>query len=199
MYRSIIILLTAVLVLPFTALGQEADSMSQSRKWYVPDAAVIQYAGNMGMLSAGPGYDLAKKKIALDLLFGYVPKFEAEEIGRIISLKATYKPFRIALNEKYTLIPVQGGLGVSYHFGDQFSTSWEGPIPKGYYWWPTSWRVLGFAGAAINRKIEDSTVKNLELYGGLGTYDLVTTAWYRDDRLTLWDIMSASAGVRISF
>lgn len=200
MQKIFLILLIVLLATPFTLKGQSADgNYRQHRKWYVPDAAVIQYAGNMGMISAGPGYDLAHEKIAIDLLFGYVPKFEATEIGRLITLKTSYKPFKIDLNNKYAVTPLQVGMGISYHFGDQYSTSWEGAIPKGYYWWPTSWRVLGFAGASVTRTVNSNVIKDIKLYSEFGTYDLVVTAWYKDDKLRVWDILSASVGIRARF
>lgn len=187
-------------LLPFTVLGQtDTDSLEQPRKWYVPVAATVQYAGNMGMLSAGPGYEFVNEKLAIDVLYGYVPKFQGTEAGHLLTLKSTYKPFKLAINEKYALTPVQFGLGVSYHFGDKYSLSWEDPFPKGYYWWSTRVRVLGFAGTSVNRTIQNSFVKDIGAFAELGTYDLLVTAWYKDDKLRFWDILSASAGVRVRF
>lgn len=199
MSRSIIIL-TLLLLFPFISQSQSGKRLkSQEGVWFVPDAAVVQYAGNMGMLAVGPSYEFANRKIMIDLLYGYVPKFEGTESGHLITAKSTYRPFELQIGNAYTVTPFQVGLGVSYHFGDQYSFGWQEPIPKGYYWWSTSMRVLGFAGTSLSRKVDDSFIKDVGAYAELGTYDLVVTAWYKDEKLGMRDILSASLGVRVRF
>lgn len=200
MYKSILSLLLVFLIVPSILKGQAfTDSLEREKEWYMPDAAVVQYAGNMGMLAAGPSYDLAKGKLQIDALYGYVPKFQGTKVGHIITLKPSYKPFELSLNENYTVTPLQFGLGISYHFGSQYSVFWAEPIPEKYYWWSTSLRLLGYAGASVNRKITGSFVKDVGAYAELGTYELLVTAWYKDDKLRVWDILSASVGVRVKF
>lgn len=200
MYKNLLLFLLVLLSVTNTLRGESVkDSLFHEKKWFVPDAAVLQYAGNMGLLAAGPSYNLINKQLQIDVLYGYVPKFQGAKAGHLITLKTTYKPFALNLDSKYTLTPLQAGLGISYHFGSQYSIVWEEPYPKGYYWWSTRLRLLGFAGASINRKLTDSFAKDVGVYAELGTYELLVTAWYKDEKLRLWDIMSASVGVRVKF
>jgi hypothetical protein len=196
--KKILISLFPFLLFSVTASSHtDTDSLHQNKRWYVPDAAVVQYAGNMGMVAIGPGYDLSEGKISIDLLYGYVPKFDAPEAGHMFTLKSTYKPVVLSINQHYSITPIQAGIAFSYNFGDEFSLTSEEPIPGGYYWWSTRLRILGFAGVSVNRTTKNKYIKDVGAYAELGTYELLAVAWFLDEKLTLWDIASASIGVRV--
>ncbi|WP_162051874.1 hypothetical protein [Pontibacter pamirensis] len=194
------VLLMLLTTVPFNAKSQGTDSLAHKR-WYQPDGVVLQYAGNMGFLSVGPSYSLAKNKLNVELLYGFVPKYDAEEALHLLTLKGVWLPLKeVKLNNDYTLTPLRAGLGASYYFNDQFPLTWKDGIPAGYYWWSSGVRVLGFAGAGINRNFgDDKTIKGVSLYSEIGTYDLILTSWVKDERLTLWEIANLSLGVRIKF
>lgn len=197
----LILLLVTFLGANYTCVGNiiQDTTITSSRKWYVPDAAVVQFAGNMGMLSAGPGYDFAKNRLATDLLYGFVPKFDADDTEHLLTLKGTYKPWEIKRRRDFAIIPIQVGLGLSYYFNGKYPLTWDDKFPEGYYWWSPKVRLLGFAGTSVTRTIKNSDIKKIGLYSELGTYDLLVTSWYKDDELTLWEIMNISIGARVSF
>ncbi len=196
-----ILLLLCFLGVIYTSVGktvQDTTAMAP-RKWYVPDEAVLQFAGNTGMLAVGPGYTFAKERLTADLLYGFVPRFDADEAEHLLTLKGTYKPWEIKRRRGFAIIPVQIGLGFSYYFNDDYPLTWDDKFPKGYYWWSPKVRVLGFAGAAVTRDFQNSSVKKIALYSEFGTYDLIVTSWYKDESLKLWDILNISVGARVSF
>ena len=198
--RLIVLLLTIVGV-NYTCLGNivQDTAVTAPHKWYVPDAAVLQFAGNMGMLSVGPGYDFAKERLAADLLYGYVPKFDSDEAEHLLTLKGSYKPWKIERRRNFEVIPLQVGLGLSYYFSGKYPLTWDDKYPEGYYWWSPKVRLLGFAGASVSRDIHNSDIKKIGLYSELGTYDLLVTSWYKDDKLALWEILNISIGARVTF
>ena len=198
--RSILLLITLLGVnYSFAGTTPQDTSVTTLHKWYVPDAAVLQFAGNMGMLAVGPSYDFAKERIATDLLYGFVPKFDADEAEHLLTIKGTYKPWEIKRRRDFAILPVQVGLGLSYYFNGKYPLTWDEKYPKGYYWWSPKVRLLGFAGASVTRNIRNSDVKKIGLYSELGTYDLIVTSWYKDENLKLWDILNISIGTRVSF
>lgn len=182
-----------------TAQAQLADSLERKKSWYVPDAGVLQFAGNMGMLAVGPGYNFARERLAADLLYGYVPKFDSDEAEHLLTLKCTYKPWKIERRRDFEVVPIQVGLAASYYFDDKYPLFWDDKYPKQYYWWSPKVRVLGFAGASVAKQIRNSAITKAGIYSELGTYDLMATAWFKDDALTLWDIVSISLGARVTF
>jgi hypothetical protein len=195
------VLWLAVFMLATNAFAQEqpADSLTKEKPWYAPDAAVLQFAGNMGMFAIGPGYDFANERLAVDLLYGFVPKFDSDETEHLLTLKATYKPWKIERRRAFEVIPLQIGLGLSYYFNDKYPLTWDDKYPKNYYWWSPKIRLLGFAGAAVTKDLQNSSVKKIGLYSELGTYDLVATSWFKDESLSVGDILNISIGARVTF
>lgn len=183
-------------------LGQSEDDLQEMRKWYAPDAVTLQFAGNIGMFSAGPQYSFLKDRIDAELLYGFVPKQDAEEVLHLLTIRSRYKPFqKISITDNYTLSPLRVGLGLSYYFRSQFSTNWSSAYPSNdYYWWSSSWRVTGGAGFEINRKLSGNRkIKELSFYSEVGTYDLILTSAVKDKTLTPLDILSLSVGVSAGF
>src|SRR5690348_3867194 len=68
---------------------------SKLLKAVIPDHGTLQFAGGIGFLSGGVGYDSKNKRIQTDILYGYVP----ESVGGV----------RIhCLTGKFTWIAVSG-------------------------------------------------------------------------------------------
>ena len=195
-------MLTLAILFPgfILAQSQPSDSVKQQKPWFVPDAAVLQFAGNTGMLAIGPGYDFARERLSADLLYGYVPKFDAEEAEHLLTLKGTYKPWKIERRRDFEVIPFQVGLGLSYYFDDKYPLNWDDKYPTKYYWWSPKVRLLGFIGASVTRDIRKSSIQKIGLYSEVGTYDLIVTSWVKEEgALKLRDIINISLGARVMF
>jgi len=199
---KILLNVACLLAFPFLAQSQDVEDDSTARKWYVPDAVTLQFAGNIGMFSIAPSYSFAQDKINAELSYGFVPKFDADEALHLLTLKGIYKPFRkVPLKNDFSLTPLRLGMGLSYYFRSQFSTNWSNAYPASdYYWWTSSLRLTGSFGPAVNYALPNSkTFKELSLYGDVGTYDLIVTSAFKDKTLTTWDILSFGVGLRASF
>ncbi|MEJ8757093.1 hypothetical protein WG947_08805 [Pontibacter sp. H259] len=196
-----IVLMAAILYTGLTiAQPQPTDSVKQEKKWFVPDAAVLQFAGNTGMLAIGPGYDFANEHLAADLLYGYVPEFDADEAEHLLTLKGTYKSWHIERRRNFEVVPFQVGLGLSYYFNDKYPLYWDDKYPKQYYWWSPKVRLLGFVGASVSKNMRSSSIHKIGLYSELGTYDLILTSWVKEEgALQFWDIVNVSLGARVTF
>src|SRR5678815_5088279 len=103
--------------------AQDSHTTNTDRKWYLPDHAVAQFAGNIGLVSAGIGYSYLNDKVQTDILYGYLPSFEAETSVHILTAKNAYHPFMVDLGNSYLLEPLRLGVGISYSAGSQFFTS----------------------------------------------------------------------------
>src|SRR5687767_6566016 len=116
----------ALILSPNVLLAQESkDSHSSDtdRKWYLPDHAVAQFAGNIGLISAGVGYSYFKDKVQSDIVYGYVPAFEKASDVHILTVKTAYRVKPIALKNDYQFTPFRIGSGISYSIGPQFHTT----------------------------------------------------------------------------
>jgi hypothetical protein len=192
-------LLLMVWFLPTWCQAQDSHTTNTNRPWYYPDHVVLQFAGNIGLLAAGPGYSFARDKMDAELLYGYAPGFEASTGVHIITAKWSYRPFRINLKKGYLLEPLKMGTGISYSVGPQFHTTWPGRYPDGYYWWTSSFRLTPFFGPTINRKVghEHTLIKRIQLYAEVGTNDLALVSFIGNKKLGFTEILNIALGTRL--
>jgi hypothetical protein len=197
--RKLLLVLCLAGSLP--ALSQ-SDSTAQ-RRWFVPDHAVLQLAGNTGMLAAGAGYSIWKDRWIIDLSYGFTPAFDASAATHNINLKNEFRPWHRALGTEgsFVLVPFRVGFGLAYSFGPQFETFWPQRFPHQYYPFPTSLRLLPFLGTALNYRTGNGqrSIKNLELYLDLGTTDLDIANKALNPKLPLIDMLNLAVGVRAGF
>ena len=65
------------------------------RNWekLIPTHTKIQFAGNMGLLSFGTGWDYGKKnQWETDIFFGFVPKYDSKRAKATMTLKQNISP-----------------------------------------------------------------------------------------------------------
>jgi hypothetical protein len=187
--------------IPRLGFSQDSYTTDTDRPWYYPDHVVFQFAGNIGLLSAGPGYSFNRDRMDAELLYGVSPGFEARTSTQIITAKISTSPFKINLNIGYLLEPVKFGSGFSYTVGPQFHTLWPGQYPEGYYWWMSSLRLTPFLGTTISRKVgsENTLVKRIQVYSEVGTHDLAIISFINNKNLGFTRILKLALGTRLVF
>lgn len=183
------------------AQAQDSYTTDTNRQWYYPDHVVIQFAGNIGLLSAGPGYSFLRDKMDAEFLYGFTPGFESKSSIHIFTGKFSYRPYKIKLPGNLLLEPLKIGTGVSYSVGPQFHTTWPQKYPDGYYWWTTSFRLTPFIGSTISRKTGSShtLIKRVQLYYEIGTHDLALVSLATNKSLGLGKILNIALGTRLVF
>ncbi|MGV3587078.1 MAG: hypothetical protein ACO1OF_08765 [Adhaeribacter sp.] len=196
-----ILLLGVLLLIAAATKAQDSHTTNSNRPWYLPDHAVVQFAGNIGLFSAGPGYSYAHDKVQTDILYGITPGFETKTSIHILTAKTAYHPVKVMLKNGYMLEPLRLGLGISYSAGHQFYTKWPSRYPDGYYWWTTSFRLTPFIGASLSRKVGDgnAAIKRVQLYSELGTHDLALISFFNNKHLPVHRILNIAVGTKLVF
>jgi hypothetical protein len=197
--KILFLLLTLSVGKPLFA--QDSHTSDTDRKWYKPDHFVIQFAGNIGLLSVGPGYSYLNDKVHTELMYGYVPGFEANTSIHILTAKNSFHPWQIDLKKGYLFEPLKIGTGLSYSFGPQFYTRLPKRYPDKYYWWAPSLRFTPFVGSTISRKVgdENTAIKRIEFYAEIGTTDLDLVSKFSNKSLSTWDILNVALGTKLVF
>ncbi|WP_235048413.1 hypothetical protein [Arcticibacter svalbardensis] len=180
-------------------------SSAQFPKFLIPKSVVSQYAGSIGFVSVGAGYELFKNdRGSLDFNYGYIPKNKGGVL-HILAAKFAYRPIEIKVNKWAKLYPVNPGAFISYHFGPQFDTQWDkDTYEKGYYWWSTAVRPHISIGTELKldaKKILPSLgVKALRVYSEFNTNELYLISYYQNvGSLSITDIFKLGFGVRVDF
>ena len=194
-------LLPILLLLSTLSFAQEKLPVEKSRKWYIPDHLKLQFAGNIGFMSGGPGYLSRNKTLETDVLFGFLPQKFGGDALVTLTAKTTYSPWRIPLKNSYYIVPFSLGFYLSYTFGPQFDSKWPSYYPAGYYWWATSFRPGAYIGGKVGRDIVVRKRKRgLELYYELGTYDLILISYAQNPKyLSPGKIVNLALGVKMGF
>ena len=94
-------------LLPLLAMAQEDLLYERSAQRYqsawaklTPRYSKLQFAGSMGMLSVGTGWDYYHGHWETDLLLGFVPKQGPRQAHATFTLKQNYYPWQVQLNDR---------------------------------------------------------------------------------------------------
>lgn len=195
-------ILAIILILSGLQAHSQDDSLHvKKRKWYKPDHIKMQFAGNVGFISGGPGYISKNKTLETDFLLGFLPRKFGGDALVTTTLKTTYSPWRIHLKESKYIVPFSMGIWMSRTFGTQFDTSWPSYYPSGYYWWATAIRPGVYIGGKVGREtVLLKRKRGLEAYYELGTYDLKMVTYAQNTgTVRLSHIFSLALGVKMGF
>jgi hypothetical protein len=173
----------------------------QEHKKLVPDFGVVQYAGSIGYVSAGFGYDILKSKARFSTHFGIVPENLGGTLG-IISAKLYFKPATITIRNRLRMNPFDIGIMGSYTYGRNLEARWpEGVYPKGYYWWNPALRAhLGMESSLTYEFKKDHCLHSISGYVEFNTNELYFVSFIQNiHTVSFWDIVKIGIGGRVYF
>ena len=183
--------------------AQEAEDSEIRFSKYFPDMVNLQYAGNTGMVSAGPSWFVCKDKLKVDCSVGFVPKFEARHPIYIMSLKGIYITEPSLRIKNVNVKPVNFGMAFSYTFGNRFNRYLNiNKYPKGYYWWNTACRFGFLYQFQAYIRPEWEIIEKLGFYFEASFWDVDIYSRIdngNDSYLSLWDITTFGFGTSIFF
>jgi hypothetical protein len=169
----------------------------------IPNLSVVQYAGDIGMLSAGIGWDYGKnRRWETLLLLGYLPKFHTDENDLTFTLKENLIPWSISCPRSFSIQPAVFTLFVNSVFDDAYWTREPDRYPSGYYGFSSRIRTsIGFGGR-ISFDIPDTHQPHsdrVSLYYELSSCDLYIISAVPNRRLTFGDILRLGLGIQYRF
>jgi len=192
------ILLHIIISLLFVHNAYSNDSTQVKVKhWLTPEYATIQFAGNIGFLSLGIGYQFFNNRINSEILYGFVPASisKAENIHTI-----TFKNTFPIINKKIKTIitsPITG-FAVSYETGNNSFVKLPDKYPDDYYR-TNAFHFTFFIGAKVHKEFTNPIIiKGIDFYFEIGTVD--TYLWYAmSQKINPTKIFSLSVGVNLYF
>jgi hypothetical protein len=194
-------MIRAVALVLFSILSVSSVVAQEKAHWAIPDFFAIQHAGSIGFFSAGVGYDVFDSKARFSTHFGTVP-FNRGGTLNVLSTKLFFKPTTITVWNRVKFNPVDVGVMVSYHYGDDFESNWpEGVHPKGYYWWHPALRAhLGMESSLTYECKKGHAFKSVTGYIEFNTNELYLVSFVQNMKtVKVWDIIRIGAGARIHF
>lgn len=168
----------------------------------VPRYIKVQYAGTIGFLSVGTGWDYGKnRQWETDVMLGYIPKYSTRRGKVSFTLKQNFIPWNSCIgNKRLTQFqPLRCGLFFNTVYGEEFWTREPSRYPSGYYNFSTRIRTGLFIGQSISRTVNGSrnrSYKRVSLYYELVSSDIYIISYFTNRYLKLQDILSLSIGIK---
>jgi hypothetical protein len=202
--RSLFFVFILIMVFAVNLLWAETQHekklASYKNNWarLIPNQSKLQFAGSMGMFSAGPGWYYGKRnQWETDYYIGFIPKIAGIDGHVTTTLKQTYTPFRIQCNDFLSFEPLTSGIYINKIFGEYFWSKLPEKYPKKYYFWAVNTRFNIFLGQAVSFKMGDSTLgKELSFFYELNTNDLYLISAFGNKTIGIKDIVGLSFGIR---
>lgn len=177
-----------------TALGTYAGEIPDSP--FIPDFVRMQYAGQAGLISIGPGYSWWHRHVELSASYGYVPVWVADRRVHILSERNSFSLGSLGLPGHLALEPLLAGVAANVSLGNQYQLF----LPKAQrdYYWPDALYFWVFTGAKL-----DYLPPHPRYFRGIGTQVEVGTInqylkSYRENReVGLDDILSLALSAQL--
>lgn len=167
----------------------------------IPSMVKLQYAGGMGMVSGGIGWDYGRsRQWETDFMMGFLPKFESDKAKLVLTLKENYIPWEVGLGRSdVSLDPLTVSVYVTSIIADDFWTSQPERYPEGYYWFSTRFRLNLSLGQRLVFDIPENRRKlarNLTVFYEVGTNDFYLLSLWGNEYIKFKDILHLSLGLK---
>lgn len=168
----------------------------------IPTHTKIQFAGNMGLLSFGTGWDYGKhNQWETDIFLGVLPKYDSKRTKLTFTVKQNYMPWNLPLGEsRFSAEPLACGMYLNTVFGDEFWVHEPERYPKGYYGFSSKVRIHAFLGQRLTYDIDPHrrfTAKAITFFYELSTCDLYIISAFTNKHLKPKDFLSLSFGLKL--
>lgn len=174
------------------------DSYRAGWSSLIPRYTKVQFAGSMGLISAGFGWDYGRKKQwETDFFLGFIPRFSSGEAKMTMTLKQNYIPWSLRLGGRWFLEPLETGLYINTVMDDDFWRKEPEKYPSNYYKFSTRVRFNIFLGQRITWDMgsrEDA--RKMTFFYEVSTCELYLISAFTNKYLKAEDIIGLSVGIK---
>jgi len=165
----------------------------------LPEYAKLQYAGSMGFLSLGGGWDYGKEKHwETDLFIGFLPHYSTSKNKITFTLKQNYIPWKLDLSSRLMIEPLTTGIYLNTIWGRDFWVKELEKYPNSYYAFSSKIRINVFAGQRITYKFKEGRdyLKSVTFFYEVSTNDLYLLSAVNNSYLKPKDYLVLSLGIK---
>lgn len=200
-YLGILLFLFSTNVMAQSKYEKRVESYKSQWDKLTPRYVKIQYAGGMGLISIGTGWDYGKnKQWETDLLFGYLPRYSTKKSKITFTLKQNFIPWSKRLNKNFSLEPLATGLYVNTIFDGEFWVNEPDKYPNGYYSFSTKMRFNIYIGQRITFHIPSEKrffTKSITAFYEISSNDLYIASAFTNSYLKPTDYLRLSFGLKM--
>lgn len=165
-----------------------------------PRRVETQYAGGIGLFSAGLGWMYGKNNSwETDFLLGYVPPYTTGRGKLTITARETYVPFDIKVYGDVNFQPLAVAMYFNVITGHEFWMSEPVRYPHKYYGFSSGMRAGISIGQRLRLHIPEAKrriFREVIIYYDFNTCDLDIASFSTNRYVSLWDIINISLGLK---
>lgn len=180
----------------------KAPSRSKWRN-FIPAFAKLQFAGNMGLISAGIGWSYGtNKQWETDLLLGYLPQYDSKTAKATLTIRENFIPWKKKMWRNFDIEPLATGIYINSVLHGDFWVSQPDRYPKGYYWFATKMRINIYVGQRFVynfRPRKRGMPKSISFYYEFSTCDFYLIQKIKNSSLGFSDYVSLSFGLKVQW
>ncbi|TRW27590.1 hypothetical protein FMM05_00480 [Flavobacterium zepuense] len=183
------------------------DSIERTKQYrsvwdsFIPKYVKLQYAGGMGFLAIGSGWDYGnKKQWESDFLIGWLPRYTGKQSQLVFTIKQNYIPWSLHINGKVILRPLHTGLYITSTMGRDYWIKEPDSYPDSYYGFSTRLRINAFIGQQLTflfRQEKPLLAKSITCYYEISSNDLYIVSAVTNSYLQPQDYLKLSLGVKV--
>lgn len=186
-----------------TTTAYDRRRQRAARRWekLIPNQITLQYAGSIGLLSAGIGWHYGKHDHwESEFLIGFLPRYQSDEVSSTFTLKQRYVPWHCHVHRRWTLEPLTTGFFFNFIGGEDFWAKQPERYPKHYYGFSTKVRTHIYIGQRVrfniprNRRFLHQAVS---LYYEISTCDLYLVSKITNKDFPWRETLSLALGLRL--
>lgn len=166
----------------------------------IPTHVKAQYAGGMGFISVGCGWDYGRKcRWETDVMVGFLPEAYSDRTHTIFTLKQNYIPWSVRCCDRFAIEPFSCGLYLTLITGEDYWVREPDRYPGDrYYGFTSRLRTHLYCGQRFTYYLKnDSLLRNITLYYELSANDLDIIAKCGNKSLGLSEIVYFSLGIKL--
>lgn len=179
---------------------RRVDKYKSSWEKLIPTHQKIQFAGGMGLLSFGIGWDYGNNnQWETDILLGYLPKYSTKRGKATFTLKQNFIPWNKHINSTFSIEPLACGLYINTILDGDFWVNEPEKYPNGYYSFSTKMRFNIFIGQRFTLHIPPEKrfiSKDITAFYEISTSDLYVVSAFGNKSLKPSDYLRLSFGLR---
>lgn len=167
----------------------------------IPSHTKIQYAGSMGFLSLGVGWDYGKKdQWETDIFLGFLPEYSTDKVKVTMTLRQNYMPWHINIGSKgFSFEPLSSGIYFTTIFGRKYWATNPDYYPDGYYGFSTRFRINVYLGQRFTYALPSSKrffARAMTLYYEVSSNDIYIYQAVKNSYLKPSDYLKLSVGIK---
>ena len=171
----------------------------------IPRYFKAHYAGSMGLVSAGVGWNHGRKEQwETDFIVGYVPKYNTERFRICFTLKENYIPWTVPVkNSDFRFAPLTCSFYMNTILGDEFWVAEPSKYPTSYYAFSSKIRFNLSLGQRLTYSIPESRrlrTRSVSFFYEVSSNDLyIVSAFGNPNYLRPADYLHLGFGVKMQW